>query len=64
MKLWKVRIYNNKTLCTESEMTIPDALAQMIFNNTNLGCSKDYENTKIFYSKTHTAVFDTITEEK
>lgn len=29
MKLWKVRIYNNKTLCTESEMTIPDAFAQM-----------------------------------
>ena len=64
MKLWKVRIYNNKTLCTESERTIPDSLTQMIFNNPNLGCSKDYENTKIFYSETHTAVFDAITEEK
>lgn len=61
--MWKVRIYNNKTLCTESAMTASDALARMIFSNTNLGCSKDYENTKIFYSKTHTAVFDAITEE-
>jgi hypothetical protein len=43
MKMWKVRIYNNKTRCAESEMIVPDALAKMIFNNPNLGCSKDME---------------------
>lgn len=60
MKNWKVRIYNCKTFETVTEMVIPDALAQMIFENKNLTCAKDYPSNKIYSSKTHTAVFDEV----
>lgn len=60
--MWKVRIYEG--FGVESEMVIPDSLAQMIFNNKDLGCSKDYPNTKIFFSKTHTAVFDRVVDKE
>jgi hypothetical protein len=45
--MWKVRIY--KGFGVETENVIPDSLAQAIFTNNNLGCSKDYPNTKIFF---------------
>lgn len=60
MKNWKVRIYDCKTFVTVAEMIIPDALAQMIFENKNLTCAKDYPSNKIYASKTHTAVFDEV----
>lgn len=62
MKKWKVRIYDCKTFVTVAEMIIPDILAQMIFENKNLTCSKDYPSNKIYASKTHTAVFDEVTD--
>lgn len=60
MKNWKVRIYDCKTFETMTEMVIPDILAQMIFENKNLTCAKDYPSNKIYSSKTHTAVFDEV----
>lgn len=64
MKMWKLRIYNTKTFNTESEMVIPDIVAQMIFGNNDLSCYKDYPNNKIYGNKEHTAVFDAVTEGK
>jgi len=60
--MWKVRIY--KGFGVETETVIPDSLAQAIFTNNNLGCSKDYPNTKIFFDNKRTLVFDRVLADK
>lgn len=61
--MWKVRIYDNKFKEETNELVIPDPLAQMIFENPNIICVKDYPNIKIYASKTHTATFDRVMED-
>ena len=57
--MWKLKLYGNDFKSFE-EMELPDAVAEMIFSNKNLKCSKDYPRNKIFSNEKCTAVFDKI----
>lgn len=59
--MWKLTIYENN-LKFKTAMELPDSVAEMIFNNKNLNCSRDYPNNKIFSNEKVTAVFDKVTE--